>query len=72
MNPCLAGRGSSKHSGTGEGEIEHAWVGEEMKNLLDIPGLPVSCLNDIWQAEGLSTKNIVDISSECVLLTNRH
>ena len=43
----LARSGSSQHSGAGEGDIEHAGVGEEMKQLLDIQGLPAGCLNDI-------------------------
>ena len=72
MNPSLAGRGSSKDSGTGEGEVEHARVREEVKNFLDIPGLPASCLNNILQTEGLITENIVDIFLECVLFTDRH
>ena len=43
----LARGGSSQHSRAGEGEIEHAWVGEKMKQLLDIQRLPAGCLNDI-------------------------
>ena len=62
--------GSSTHSGARKGEIEHAWVGEEVEQLLDIPGLPTGSLNNILQTEGLITENIVDICVECVLFTD--
>ena len=64
------GCGSSTHSGAWKGEIKHARVGEEVEQLLDIPGLPTSSLDNILQTEGLITENIVDICVECVLFTD--
>lgn len=68
----LSGCGSSTNSGARESKIEHAGVGEEVKQFLDIPGLTASCLNNILQAAGLIKENIVDVFVECVLFTDWH
>ena len=47
-------------------------LGEEVEELLDVPGLAVGRLNNLRQAEGLVAEDVVDVAVERVLFADRH
>ena len=48
------------------------WLGEEVEELLYVPGLAVGRLNHLCQGQGLVAEDVVDVVVERVLLADRH
>ena len=68
----LAGAGSSQYGGAGEGEVQHARVGEEVEQPLHVPGVVPSGVHHLGQGQfGVILKVVVDVIIKCIFLANR-
>ena len=63
---------SPQYCGAGEGEAQHARVGEEVEQPLHVPGVVPSGVHHLGQGQfGVIFKVVVDVIIKCIFLANR-
>ena len=63
--------GSSQYGGAGEGEVQHARVGEEVEQPLHVPGVVPRGVHHLGQGQfGVILKVVVDVIIKCIFLAH--
>ena len=71
-NTGLTRAGSPQHCGAGEGQVQHARVGEEVEQPLNIPGVIPGSFYHLRQGElWVIFKHVVDVIIKCIFLAHR-